>query len=223
MRKWVLLFLLLANVLVFFGYSMLQAPEKRYATLEISRALELRLVSEVPTEALRHWSENAPQDESAQTGAIQCLEYSGIRQQTDADEIVRFLTEQGMEPLILLDYARARRFHLLLPVPSGVESQQRLLARFQALQAKLQPWPQNPDYYLIGEYASRSLAERQKAALGKLAMTAQVGQAPAMVQGYRIRLKAPESSDLLNRINGLLQETYSQLKIEKKRCQGVAS
>jgi hypothetical protein len=109
-KKWVLAFLVLANALTFFGFVMLEKPQQEEESLALERAMELRFVTEVPDQALAKRSEPLVFKESNKDGL--CYEYQGIDTQADADQIAAFMTEQGLEPLILLDDAQGARAKL---------------------------------------------------------------------------------------------------------------
>lgn len=109
-KKWILAFLVLANALTFFGFVMLEKPQQAEESLALERAMELRFVTEVPDQALTKRSEPLVFKESDKDGL--CYEYRGIGTQADADQIAAFMTEQGLEPLILLDDAQDARAEL---------------------------------------------------------------------------------------------------------------
>ncbi len=104
MRKWILIFLLLANALLFMGYTLIKSPAKSSAVENTEAVLELKLLSEVPVESLVK-KQDLPSTENSNgvmTLEEECYQYQGLETEQEADEVVAFFAEQGINAVIFL-------------------------------------------------------------------------------------------------------------------------
>lgn len=92
-RKWLLIFLLLSNVLVFFGYSML-SPHVQKTTSAPDGGVALRLVSELPDALLVKREVDSSLSVSAVNKVQQCWYYGALQNRQEADALVVFFQEQ---------------------------------------------------------------------------------------------------------------------------------
>lgn len=106
MRKWLLIFLVLANALLFMGYHLVKKESVVRQNAQ-DDALELKLVSEISKESLiKRESAQLDVDEamnSSLTNNDECYIYSGIESTKTADTITAFFAEQGIIALIFLN------------------------------------------------------------------------------------------------------------------------
>lgn len=100
MRKWILLFLLLLNAVVFFGFIMQSRPVSDPVLSGLDQVLELRLVSEVPENTLSRRKTEVDTEQAALDGS--CYYYSNVHDKKQRDEILLFLNEKD---LLAVEYA----------------------------------------------------------------------------------------------------------------------
>lgn len=91
-RKWIVIFLLLTNVLVFFGYSML-VPQWNERAASTEGGVELRLISEMP-ESLLVRKELGVSKEGR--GGRVCWYYSAVQNRDEVNALTTFFQEQGV-------------------------------------------------------------------------------------------------------------------------------
>lgn len=97
MRKWILLFLLLLNVVAFFGFMMQSRPDSDPSLSGLDQVLELRLVSEVPVDTLI--KRGTPGSAGASEINGSCFYYGNIDEVSEREEILLFLNEKNLLPV----------------------------------------------------------------------------------------------------------------------------
>lgn len=194
MRKWLLIFLLLINVIVFFGFAVRGQKSTDVSNAEIEQAFELRLVSEVAPDSLvkkADLTDQEPVQERVVDG--ECVFYEDIENQQKADEIADFMAEQGLEPVILMGALSSAQSY----------SESELLA---------------------SGYSTHLLAAQQVLVdVLSQADAFEVKEVFEPVGRYSIQLKGTIDRNLINKINEVLKIRYKSLKTGKKVCKGVAS
>lgn len=91
-RKWVLIFLLLINVLVFFGYSMLM-PRWHDRAASTEGGVELRLISEMPESLLVRKTQGVSKEGGR--GRV-CWYYNAVQNRDQVDALTTFFQEQAV-------------------------------------------------------------------------------------------------------------------------------
>lgn len=229
MRKWVLIFLLLINVIVFFGFAM-RGSAPRDSDVEVEQAFELRLVSEVAQESLIKIADQRPQGDIKPwfvEGA--CILYGGVEKQKTADDIAGFMTEQGLSPLILVKQqaTTVKKYHLVVGVPTQLKEKLALETQFKVENISYSVVNINEkSLYQLGVYANAGEAgkgRRELVAVFADAIAPQVLEVLGSRNDYFVQLQDDIDRNLINKINDVLKLTYETLKIEKKVCKGVAS
>lgn len=227
MRKWVLIFLLLINVIVFFGFAM-RSSAPRDSDVEVEQAFELRLVSEVAQESLIKIADLRPQGE-LQPWFVEgaCILYGGVGKQKTADDIAGFLTEQGLSPIILVQANAVKKYHLVVAVPTQLEAKLALESQFKAENISPPVVSINEKLlYQLGLYANTEEADKVRRELASVfagSIALQVLEVLGFRNDYFVQLQDDIDRNLINKINDVLKLTYETLKIEKKVCKGVAS
>lgn len=225
MRKWVLIFLLLINVIVFFGFAMRGQNAPARSAVEVEQAFELRLVSEVAQDSLIKIAEQKTQgDVQAWFVEGACISYEGIKEQKLADSIAGFMAEQGLNPIILIEAGVAGKYQLLLAVPELIEARLALESRLQQEAISLTVTNIHAkQVYQFGNYASTGEAEKARLGLLSVSLGWQVEEVLSTPRTFSIQLVDDIDRNLINKINDVLKLTYKTLIIEKKVCKGVAS
>ncbi|SIS86093.1 hypothetical protein [Neptunomonas antarctica] len=226
MRKWVVIFLLLANVVTFFGFTMLNNESSQSVDMEIEQAFELRLVSEVSPQSLIKISDQKASQLSSLYSSIdaKCIQYEGIKDQNEADKIVDFMLGQGLDPIILVGYSEDIRYELVLPVPLSSASEKGLVELFRKNNILLAPSNNFAEKYLtVGIYSNLAAAQKRIDDLLMVSTALEIKQTIGRVESYLIQLKGNIDRKLINKINDVIKNTYKTIKIEKKECKGVAT
>lgn len=95
-RKWVLIFLLLTNVLVFFGYSMLM-PRWNERAISAEGGVELRLISEMPESLLVRKESSVSSSVSKDGGRGRvCWYYNAVQNRDQVNALTTFFQEQAV-------------------------------------------------------------------------------------------------------------------------------
>lgn len=228
MRKWVLIFLLLVNVIVFFGFAMRSQNASLRSSVEVEQAFELRLVSEVSQESLVKIADQKSQGD-IQPWFVEgaCIFYEGIKEQKTADEIAGFMTEQGLSPLILMQTMVEKKYYLIAAVPKQPEARLALEVQLKAKNIPVTVVSDNEKaVYQVGAYASVEEVDKVRRALGSSFtgfVALKVQESLDIQSDYFIQLQDDIDRNLINKINDVLKLTYETIKIEKKVCKGVAS
>ncbi len=97
MRKWVILFLVLLNVVVFFGFTMHPQSKVDRSIADLDQIMELRLVSEVPKSTLVRRAKTQNGTSAGVAGS--CYYYSDVTELPQREEILLFLSEEGLMPV----------------------------------------------------------------------------------------------------------------------------
>lgn len=225
MRKWLLIFLLLINVIVFFGFVMQGQEAPARPDVEVEQAFELRLVSEVAPDSLIKIAEQQEQGD-AQAWFVEgvCISYEGIKDQKSADDIAGFMAEQGLSPIIFMQTVAAEIYQVLVAVPDETEARLALESTFQAKGISLTLADINGEaVYQVGNYASAEEAEEARLGLLSVSIELQLREVVGTQSAFFVQLADDVDRNLINKINDVLKLTYETLKIEKKVCKGVAS
>ncbi|SFG91374.1 hypothetical protein [Neptunomonas qingdaonensis] len=225
MRKWLLIFLLLLNVIVFFGFAMRGQETPARPDVEVEQAFELRLVSEVAPDSLIKIAEQ-PEQRDIQAWFVEgaCIAYEGIKEQKSADDIAGFMAEQGLSPIILMQTVTAEKYQMVVTVPDEREARLTLESRLQANGITLIMANINDEaVYLIGSYASAGEAENAQRGLLSVSSELQLHKVLDTQRAFSVQLADDVDRNLINKINDVLKLTYETLKIEKKVCKGLAS
>ncbi len=225
MRKWLLIFLLLINVIVFFGFVMQGQEAPARPDVEVEQAFELRLVSEVAPDSLIKIAEQQEQGD-AQAWFVEgvCISYEGIKDQKSADDIAGFMAEQGLSPIIFMQTVAAEKYQVLVAVPDETEARLALESTFQAKGISLTLADINGEaVYQVGNYASAEEAEEARLGLLSVSIELQLREVVGTQSAFFVQLADDVDRNLINKINDVLKLTYETLKIEKKVCKGVAS
>lgn len=225
MRKWLLIFLLLINVIVFFGFAMRGQEAPARPDVEVEQAFELRLVSEVAPDSLIKIAEQQEQgDIQAWFVEGACISYEEIKEQKSADDIAGFMAEQGLSPIIFMQTVAAEKYQVVVAVPDEVEARLALESRFQTKGISLTMANINDEaVYQIGSYASADEAEKARLGLLSVSTELQLHEVLDTQRAFSVQLADDVDRNLINKINDVLKLTYETLKIEKKVCKGLAS
>jgi hypothetical protein len=225
MRKWVLIFLLLVNVIVFFGFAMRGQDAYIRSDEEVVQAFELRLVSEVAQDSLIKIADQKKQDD-IQPWFVEgaCILYEGISDQKIADKIAGFMSEQGLSPIILVQTVATEKYQLILAVPEEIETRLALESQLQEKDFLLTVANTNAkEFYQFGNYASAEEGDKARQGLLSVSLALQVQAVVGAKKTFSIQLADDIDRNLINKINDVLKLSDETLKIEKKVCKGVAS
>jgi|GEM_PF-1542356 len=217
MMRWVCLLLLLANALVFFWYALQQRTAQRddYVEPEVS----LKLLSEIDVRRLTPLTSEAERTHSN----AECLVFTGSGQ-VDADGLVSFLQQQGLE------VERSSEEQLLpvgteLVLPSGMEASERVKAieAFERIDLVLQSSSDQIDAALsagvFNDPARLALIAAWGAENGVQLVSRSVERSSLR---YRLQVRLGFDQKMATKINKVVAAAYPDAKIEKKVCQGVA-
>ncbi|WP_028470527.1 hypothetical protein [Neptunomonas japonica] len=219
MRKWLLIFLLLANVITFFGFVMTNVKPVNRADVEIEQAFVLRLVSEVAEGSLQKRPAQKLSGSRAGEVLAECIVYEGLGNQSIADAVAGFMVEQGLSPTIIVTPAEGEKFQLVLSLPKRMRDKLLLVAPLRESGILVTP---RRDFlaseFVIAEFLTQAGAQDKLNGLLMLAQRLEIKHLLAVKSRYSIQLSADIDRNLINKINDVLQKKYKSLKIVKKPC-----
>ncbi|MGY8872376.1 MAG: hypothetical protein ACKVJE_18240 [Pseudomonadales bacterium] len=219
MRKWLLIFLLLANAITFFGFVMIGKKTADKVDVEIEQAFTLRLVSEVAEDSLQKRTGQKLSAVRASQALAECIVYEGLSDQSIADGIAGFMVEQGLSPTILVLPPESEKFQLVLSLPETMREKLLLVTPLRESGVLITP---SRDFaaseFIIAEFLTRAAAQDKMNGLLMLAERLEIKQLPAVKMRHSIQLSVDIDRNLINKINDVLKNKYKSLKIAKKLC-----
>lgn len=219
MRKWLLVFLLLANVVAFYGFVMTAEKPVSQLDVEIEQAFTLRLVSEVAEGSLEKRSAHKLADIKAGEVLAECVVYEGFVNQSDADAVAGFMVEQGLLPTIIVGPSEGEKFQLVLSLPKTMREKLLLVAPLRESGVLVTP---SRDFvaseFVIAEFQTQAGAQDKMNSLLMLAERLGIKHQLAVKKRYSVQLSVDVDRILINKINDVLQKKYKSLKILKKPC-----
>lgn len=219
MRKWILIFLLLANVVALFGFTMFEKKISRQKSVDIERAFTLRLVSEVASESLQKVSSETKPLIVAGIVVEECFFYEKIATQSEADVIAGFMVEQGFAPRILVKSVMQDEFKLVIRLPKGEREKQIVVEslRNEGVRVAVSANSIAPEM-IIGKFLTQAAAQMRLDELPALENVLEIREGVYEKMHYSIRLVVDIDRKLINKINDVLKNKYKSLKIVKKVC-----
>jgi hypothetical protein len=222
MRKWVLIFMLLTNVIVFFGFVMLAEKSVSEVDVEIEQANTLRLVSELTENDLQKRTEQKVPDVGRQVLAA-CYFYEGFVGEAVADNVAGFMITQGLSPTILVRPPEREKYQIVLSLPDTMREKLLLVTPLRESGVLVIPARDFVDSeFVIAELLTRDEAEEKLNGLLMLAQRIKIKHLPAMGTRHSIRISEDIGRNLINKINDVVRKKYKLIKIVKKPCKGVA-
>ncbi len=223
MLRWLFLLLLLVNAVVLLWAALMQRDAVVVAPAPVSQDLSLRLLSELAPAQLKLRAQNP--DETGEVAVAQalCVSYRGLGSQAEADQVAVLMRRYGLEPVIEQERIRhADGFELLLNVPDAPDERIALIERLQLLGVVPESRPEEAQL-LLGRYDSQLQAEAAAGGFRNTGLAPELQQQERLEDVFTLVIPVDSDRDLFNKINRVLEQSYSDIKIEKKICKGVAS
>jgi len=205
MLRWLFLLLLLANALLFFWYAQ-QQPSGQETTA--SNQGNLRLLSELP------------HDEILPARERECLSYGPVPSQSDAQRLIALLADEPVSATAMPLPPAIVGYRLTLPLPADAAARIELLDELAR-----QGWvPETRGGRLsLGTFADLEALQRVRDTLSPaLAERTEAVPNQASNGAWEVRVQHLSGYKIPNKINQLIRSSWSDIKIEKKPCKGVA-
>ena len=218
MLRWVFLFLLLANAVSLLWYSGLQ-DSAQSVELEVQdpSVQTLRLVSELDQRLLAVATEPAP-------ASNECLFFQGFSSEVSATAVVEFFAEQGFDANVDKDtQAVISDYSLNIAIPDELEKSMLLLDELES-----KGWQVSEDEFLtggsikVGQFTTRVEAEQVVQSFAEQKYSADIIANKHIETGYAVVVLQTAGRNLSKEIKEVVLESYSDIKIIKKVCSGVA-
>ena len=223
MIRWVFLFLLLANAISLFWFAQ-QTESVKKADLPVEQKVQqIRLISEMPEGSLRlRKSENNSAKNDVE--GFWCASLQGLTNEQNAVALRASLLKHGIFAEIqeTLD-SSVVGYEAVFTVPDELEARLYLLDFMEkngVLSGDLEP--ESGLQLSVGSYEAEAQARALVTELSLQGVMASVRPLSADVQRYDVAIQARTDRKLSNKIKALVENSYSEVKIEKKVCEGVA-
>lgn len=220
MLRWLFLFLLLINVLLLFWFSSFKpVDETREETVE-QRLHSIRLLSEIDHTQLQQ----KEQSSNSVPKPPQCWLLSEFRQ-LDQAELARTLIETfGLQAKLLSGQISESRYVVKVELDSSGRQHQQLAAYLRASRS-LDIRPQDlglDSRYIIGRYNRQADAEAELQQLVIAGLNAFLVYEEQTDNRYEVAVFDRSGQKLSKEIKEIVLRQHSDIKIEKKVCEGVA-
>jgi hypothetical protein len=214
MLRWVALFALLANAVLFLWYAIQVAPvaDKASAAVDIDT---LRLVSEINPKSLA-WLQSDVETSS-------CVEFDGFGSRVKASAVKRFVYEQGFTSEI--DQVRVsgeRNHRVVVMLPTQLNERMKVIDYLARTEKRALDEMLDFEYAITG-FKDRHAAEKKLAQLKGAKIKARIEFDSVNQLRFKVRVFEYIDRKLSNEIKEVVVESYSVEKNEKKVCQRVAS
>ncbi|GEM_PF-4234229 len=221
--RWGLLFLVLANTLLFFWFSM-QSDQGARAGHEAGELQRLRLLNELSAKELRLQHAEVGEALADRASEAQCFEVGACTNEAAALDFQQWLQAQQITAYIESErVVQDEQFQLTLPAIVPTAERLRLLDQLQqhslqGMQADMSDMRQT-----LAVYQNQYRAGQAQALLSLLEVQAEVVQAKPFETRFRVLFDGAIDEILFNKIKEVVANSPAELKIRKKTCAGVES
>lgn len=220
--RWVFLFLLLANAISLFWYAQQEEVSAKQQA-EQPGGQTIRLLSEMPEGSLVLRNDSQGAVDSLENAV--CLLYRGFKEKPQAQEVENILQRQGaITRLSVTEQDEVIAYSLNVTISS------QLTTRLQHLEVLAEEGLLKPEQMdevgldlIVGRYKDVADAEQQQQRLLAQGVTAELAPEYRNSNRYNVAVVRGIDRNLSNKINEVVKNSYSWIKIEKKVCEGVAS
>lgn len=217
--RWLFLFLVLANVLLLFWFSTFVVKNERVGPESKIDLHEIKLLTEVDKSVLR--LKEGSRSESINT----CLYFSYFPDLKVVNWLLGESRAQGLEVRSLKETIDESFYLLKVDLKSDPE-QQRLLSLYLRETRGLEVSVEElgiENRYVIGRFAQRAEAEKELQELVISGVAAYLVYEADTEERYKVVVYQESGRKLSSEIKELVEKRYSDIKIVKKVCEGVAS
>ncbi len=221
--RWGLLFLVLANTLLFFWFSMQtgQGDRTQNKDAELQR---LRLLNEFNAGELRLKQEALLQSAAGGEVADECYEVSGYSDEPAAAGLQQWLHAQQITAYIESERAALpEQYRLILPAVISTSERLRLLDQLSRHGLEGQLADMSEMRQTLAVYQNQRRANQAKSLLSLLEVSSEVIPVSPFESHSRVLFDASIDEILFNKIKEVVVNSPSELKITKKTCAGVES
>lgn len=218
MLRWLFMFLLLGNAVLLLWYSGFQ-EHKRVAAEnpQPSGVQTLRLVAELDERLIS-------KAEPEKAAITECLLFQGFKTAVSAAAVVEFVVEQGFDAEVEQASRKVvSHYTLNVATPEELERSMLLLDELEA-----RGWQVTEDEILaggnisVGRFSTQAEAERTALALGARQYKVSIAPTERVEDYYIVAVFQSVDQKLSKEIKEVVLESYSDIKIAKKVCSGVA-
>lgn len=241
--RWAFLFLLLVNAIVLFWYAVTTA--ERTADVSVSsEAHKIKLLNEVDLVLLAQQrnsgdfqsgekeggvvgSTEAQSSESLKLSPVvtECVRIGEVLSQLTAERLVDFLSERGFDAFIdQVQHQQVVGYRVEMQSPDGDGARIQLLDRLA--QASIVPESRMDNgrlVFVLRRFDRYEDAEAFAGVLRVLDLLPELRPIEEPTYTYFVRYQLGSDHKISSKINVIVKKAYPDLKIEKKRCEGVAS
>jgi hypothetical protein len=218
MLRWLFLLLLLVNAVVLLWAALLRPDAVVVPQGPADEAPSLRLLSEVDVSQLKRLERAAAGGEPAL-----CVSYQGLETGLEAEQVVQLMRRYGLAPVIEQErISRPGRYELVLNVPEDPQERIALIERVQSLDVVPESSAEAAQL-VLGRYGSEAEAEAAAARFRNTGLAPELRLLDRFDEVLTVVIPVGSDRELFNKINRVLEQSYSGIKIEKKVCKGVAS
>ena len=212
--RWLFLFALLANAILFFWYSLQIPPEVRQQNTQANAGHELRLVSEIDPALLIRTDIQQEQ---------WCQVFVGLANEVQGQAVVSLMLEQGFQAYVRQSERQVVESYTVdIELPVDLEKRLAVMDLIEKYERKLLNEDELGNHYKVNAFASASAAEDFAGLFKRLDVQVQIKAKQRTEKQYVVSVIETSDRKLSKEIKEVVQESYSLIKIEKKLCEGVA-
>jgi len=210
--KWLCLFLLLANAILFLWFSLQVEPKQAVVDEEQDGLQQLKLVSEI-----------ALPTGSGSVASGKCTLFSGLETEVQAIALVQLIVSEGGKAAYkALGDKRVATYALVISLPQDLQQRLSVLDILEA-NGHNEIGDELLGYeYVLEGFSEKVAAQDRMAELAKINVVSVVEPRYSIKQNYQVVMDSSIGRNLSNKIKEVVEEEYSLIKIEKKVCEGVA-
>lgn len=218
MLRWLVLFLLLANVVVLFWFSSFTTEKNTNADNRPAQLQSIRLVSEMDPSALVSRDRPKGKNEPAY-----CVYFIGFESQVNAEAVIEFLREQGINGTSIPGRKSSSSYIVETVVAQGLSDRMLLLDYMDShgIDGEADELESGANL-VLGRFSVESEAKAQLRQLDQLGLTSVMRIEKRWSDHISVMVYESVDRKLSKEIKEVVQERYSLRKIEKKLCEGVA-
>lgn len=221
--RWGLLFLVLANTLLFFWFSM-QTGQGDRAQNKDAELQRLRLLNEFNAGELRLKQEALLPSAAGGEVADTCYEVSGYSDEPAATGLQQWLHAQQITAYIESErVVLPEQYRLTLPAVISTSERLRLLDQLRRHGLEGQLADMSEMRQTLAVYQNQRRANQAQSLLSLLEVSSEVASVSPFETRSRVLFDAAIDEILFNKIKEIVANSPSELKITKKTCTGVES
>lgn len=212
MLRWLCLFLLLANAILFLWFSLQVEPKQAVVDAERDGLQQLKLVSEM----------TLPEG-GLSVASVKCTLFSGLETEVQAIALVQLIVSEGGKAAYkFLGDKRVATYALVINLPQDLQQRLTVLDILETNgHNEIDDELLGYEYVLEG-FSEKNAAQEQMAELARINVVSVVESRYSIKQNYQVVMDSSIGRILSNKIKEVVKEKYSLIKIEKKVCEGVA-